>query len=274
LTAAGSLSLEALSVLEAFKGVERLPAGPRAHALLEVLRLAWKDRLEFFGDPAQVNVPVEKLISREHASELAEKARVAVEQGKAIDTQVAKHTDEGTNNLCVADRQGNIVTVTLTHGGGFGAQVTVDGLGLTLGHGMSRFDPHPGLPNSVGPGKRPVHNMCPTVVLRDGAPIIGVGCAGGVRIPNCVYDALRKYLFEGKSMENAIEELRVQCTGTFDVAVEPGYPAELIAYLKRVGFRVGTWDSSAVASGVSYDRKNGECRAAIRSPAILGMGLR
>ena len=111
-----------------------------------------------------------------------------------------------------------MVAVTLTHGGSFGAQVTVDGLGLTLGHGMSRFDPHPGHPNAPGPGKRPVHNMCPSLVLRDGVPVMALGAAGGLRIPNCVFDVLMNYVLRGAPMGSAVADPRLQSTGTLDVA--------------------------------------------------------
>ena len=196
-----------------------------------------------------------------------------MKEKKAIITGVPKHTDEGTNNICAVDSHGNIVAVTLTHGGSFGAQVTVDGLGLTLGHGMSRFDPHPGHPNAPRPGKRPVHNMCPSVVLRNGKPVIGVGAAGGVRIPNCVYDVLRNYLFQNATMDQAVAAPRVQCTGTLDVAIEPRFPKETAQYLKQVGFKVGTGESPAVVSAVSFDAAFGACNATIRAPAALGMSL-
>ncbi len=246
--------------------------GPAAHARLEALRLAWKDRLELFGDPEQVKVPVDKLLSSGYAKDLAAKIQRAVnDEKRPIDTGVEKHTDEGTNNLCAVDKHGNLVAVTLTHGGGFGAQVTVDGLGLTLGHGMSRFDPRPGHPNSPGPGKRPVHNMCPSLLLRNGIPEMAIGAAGGVRIPNTIFSALTEYLMRGVSLDAAIAAPRLQCTGTLDVAVEPGSPKETAQYLKEIGFKVQTWESSSVASAVTFDAKSGECRAAIRGPAVLNL---
>ena len=91
--------------------------------------------------------------------------------------------DHGTVNLSCSDAAGNLVALTLTHGDSFGAQVTVPKLGLTLGHGMSRFDPRPGQPNSVAAGKRPLHNMCPTIVARNGTPVLALGAAGGKKIP-------------------------------------------------------------------------------------------
>jgi gamma-glutamyltranspeptidase/glutathione hydrolase len=272
LTAAGLTILQALSILKSLGWNSQGNAGPVLHAQLEALRLAWKDRLELFGDPDQVKVPVEKLLSADYARELAGKVRHAVdEERKPVDTGVQKHTDEGTNNLCAVDKHGNMVAVTLTHGGSFGAQVTVDGLGLTLGHGMSRFDPHPVSPNAPGPGKRPVHNMCPSLVLREGVPEIAIGAAGGVRIPNTIYSALTEYLVRGASLDAAIAAPRLQCTGTLDVAVEPGSPKDTAEYLRQIGFRVQTWESSSVASAVSFDPKSRECRAAIRGPAALNL---
>jgi len=268
LTAGGLTVLQALSVLNALSS-DKFEPGPAAHAQLEAVRLAWKDRLELFGDPEQVKVP--EVLSADYTRQLAEKVRTAVTEKKPINTGVPKHTDEGTVNLCAVDRQGNLVAVTLTHGGGFGAQVTVDGLGLTLGHGMSRFDPHPNHPNAPGPGKRPLHNMCPTIVLRDGAPVLAVGCAGGVRIPNSILWMLTQYLMHGASMDKAAAAPRMQCTGTLDVGLEPEWSKEDAQYLESIGFKVQTGESPAVLSAASFNPGNGECRGAIRGPAVLGL---
>jgi gamma-glutamyltranspeptidase/glutathione hydrolase len=273
LTSGGLTVLQALSFLKALEWKPGGPAGPTAHARLEALRLAWKDRLELFGDPEQTTVPVERLLSASYASEQAEKIRAAVTEQKPINTGLARHLDEGTNNLCAVDRTGNMVAVTLTHGGGFGAQVTVDGLGLTLGHGMSRFDPRPDHPNAPGPRKRPVHNMCPSILLRGGIPVMALGAAGGVRIPNSLFDLLTNYIFFGASMDEAIAAPRLQSTGTLDVAIEPSWPKESAAYLKQIGFKVQTWESSSVVSAVSFDPKTKRCRGALRAPAALEMGL-
>src|SRR5439155_11885011 len=137
--------------------------------------------------------------------------------------------------FCCVDAKGNLVAVTLTQGGGFGAQVTVDGLGIILGHGMSRFDPHPGHPNCPGAGKRPLHNMCPSVVLRQGKPMLAIGGAGGVRIPNCIFEVLTQVLAQGASIEQAIAAPRLHTSGTLDVTVEPTWPKSEVEYLKQIG---------------------------------------
>ncbi|MEY2427550.1 MAG: gamma-glutamyltranspeptidase / glutathione hydrolase, partial [Verrucomicrobiota bacterium] len=271
LTSGGLTILETFSILKAFG--PRPPGGAGAHARLEALRLAWKDRLTLLGDPEQVNVPVERLLSKEYASDLAAKVRTAINDKQPIATGLEKHLDEGTNNICAADRHGNMVAVTLTHGSSFGAQVTVDGLGLTLGHGMSRFEPRPGHPNSPGPGKRPLHNMCPTVVLRDGRPVLAIGGAGGTKIPNAIFDALTEYAVRGASMESAVAAPRLHCTGTLEAAVEPAWPKADSQYLKQIGFKVWTGESPCVVSAVSFNPKNGECKGVLRGPPILGLNL-
>jgi gamma-glutamyltranspeptidase/glutathione hydrolase len=263
LTAGGLTVLQALSVLKALNWEGMKDRLASAHARLEAIRLAWKDRLLLFGDPEKVKIPVEHLLSASYVRELASKVQAAVKGKRALEIQVRKHTDEGTNNISSVDAEGNMVAMTLTQGGAFGAQVTVDGLGLTLGHGMSRFDPHPEHPNAPGPGKRPLHNMCPSVVLRDGKPLVALGGAGGVRIPNAIYDVLGQYIGRGATMEEAISAPRLNCTGTLDVLAEKEWPNEDVTYLAEIGFKVQTGEGARV-SAVTRDPKTGECRAAMR----------
>jgi gamma-glutamyltranspeptidase / glutathione hydrolase len=273
LTAGGLTILQALSILKALEWNPSGQPGPTAHARLEALRLAWQDRLELFGDPEKVKVPVKKLLSSDYAAELAAKVRKAVTDKKPVPIRIGEHHDEGTTNISAADKFGNLVAVTVTHGNPFGAQVTVDGLGLTLGHGMSRFETDPHHPNAPGPGKRPVINVCPSIVLQKGGPRIAVGGAGGMRIPNSIFDLLTRYIFYGASLDSAIAAPRVQCTGTLAVAVEPLFPKATGQYLKDVGFKVQTWESSAIVSAASFNPTNSECQGVIRGPTALGFEL-
>ena len=116
-----------------------------------------------------------------------------------------------------------IVALTLTHGNSYGAQVVVDGLGLILGHGMSRFDPVPGRSNSVAPGKRPLHNMCPTIVFRD---------AGRCwRSARPAADASRTRSFrcsqassaKDSSLEQAVRVPRLHTEGGMNIHAEAGF---------------------------------------------------
>src|SRR5438552_7722428 len=76
-------------------------------------------------------------------------------------------TTYGTCNISTSDQWGNCVALTLTMGTGYGAQVSVTNRGLVLGQGRAKFDPRPGWPDSIAPGKRPVNNLCPTIIIPD-----------------------------------------------------------------------------------------------------------
>jgi gamma-glutamyltranspeptidase/glutathione hydrolase len=263
LTAGGLTVLQALSVLKEMNWGAMQDPLTSAHARLEAIRLAWKDRLTLFGDPEKVKVPVEQFLSASYVRELASKVQGALKARRPLEIPIRKHTDEGTNNISSVDAEGNMVAITLTQGGGFGAQVTADGLGLTLGHGMSRFDPRPGQPNAPAPGKRPLHNMCPSVVLREEKPALALGGAGGVRIPNAVYDVLAQYIARGKTMDEAVAAPRLNCTGTLDVLADEAFAKDSAAYLTEIGFKIQTGEPARV-SAVTRDPKTGDCRAVMR----------
>jgi gamma-glutamyltranspeptidase/glutathione hydrolase len=263
-TAGGATVLEALAVLKAL-GWEKRPADdPRtAQARLEALRLAWDDRLRFLGDPDKADVPLERLLSEGYTRELADRVETAVKEKKPVPVTADARPQGGTIHLSAADGDGMMVALTLTHGNAFGARVTVEGLGLILGHGMSRFDPRPGRPNSPGPGKRPLHNMCPSVVLRDGRPVLALGATGGRKIPNTVFDVLCRYVGRGESLADAVAAPRMHTEGGLDVTLEARWPGAEVNYLKEVGYTVKA-GSGATAQAVGYDAKAGEYRVASR----------
>ena len=258
LTAGGLTVLEALSVLKALKWQERRAGTGRAHAYLETLRLAWHDRLNLLGDPEHAGVPVERLLSHAYARELAERVDRAVRQGKPVPVTGTARGDDGTVHLSAGDRHGNLAALTLTHGNAFGARVIVDGLGLVLGHGMSRFHAGTGHPNSPGPGKRPLHNMCPTIVTRNGQPVLALGGAGGRRIPNALIAVLSQFVGLGVSARQAIAGLRMHSEGTMDVRVDAQWPNEEVGSLRALGYRVSR-ASVAKASAVFFDAGTEAC---------------
>lgn len=238
LTAGGATSLEIIKILEALDWLN-LPDGPaKTHARLEAQRIAWHDRLTLFGDPDFVDVPLDRLLSDDYTAEQAERVRRAVGKRQSVNVAAAARSQEGTSHISGADRHGNVLAMTLTHGGGFGAQVTVEGLGLILGHGVSRFETDPDHPNAPGPGKRPLHNMCPTVVLRNGKPILALGGRGGRRIPNAVVDVLLRFAGKSASMQEAVAAPRLHTEGNKTVTLESGWPDATIRYLKSVGYSV------------------------------------
>jgi gamma-glutamyltranspeptidase/glutathione hydrolase len=253
LTAGGLTVLQALAMLKALAW-EKLPRDePRElHARLECLRVAWDDRLKLFGDPEKSKVLIERLLSEEYAKERAAQVRKVVEERKLLPAATDGRAADGTIHLSVVDAKGNMVAVTLTHGGSFGAAVTVEGLGLVLGHGMSRFDPQPGRPNSPGPGKRPLHNMCPTIVLKHGRPLLAIGARGGRKIPNAVFEVLAQLVGRGENLQQAVAAQRLHTEGGAQVSLEPRAVAAHESYLKELGYKVDR-GGSAVVSAVQFD---------------------
>ncbi|MBM3783488.1 MAG: hypothetical protein FJW30_03960 [Acidobacteria bacterium] len=214
-----------LSVIEALNLLETIELPPRDdprhwHLLAEVLKMVWRDRLQYLGDPSSAKVPVERLLSKDYAAGRAETLR---RFPMSVDRQPgpeAAHSP-GTTHISTADREGNLVSMTISHGGSFGSCVTVPGFGITLGHGMCRFDPRPGLPNSVDAGKRPLNNTAPAILEINGR-WIAAGLAGGRRIIN-VATGLALALAAGASPEQAVAAPRIHTEGFEPIeATRPG----------------------------------------------------
>ncbi len=116
--------------------------------------------------------------------------------------------------------------------------MTVDGLGLVLGHGMSRFEPRPGHPNSVRPLRRPLNNMCPTIVVRDGRPIVAMGATGGRRIPNTMVDVLAELVGRDQPLARSFATPRLHTEGDATLAMGKGFSDAEFARLKRAGYTI------------------------------------
>jgi gamma-glutamyltranspeptidase/glutathione hydrolase len=261
LAAGGLTSLQALSILSAMKW-DRMDAGVRrTHARLEALRLAWRDRLTLLGDPVFSPIPTAKLLSSEYAHECAEQIMAAVKAEKILIHDITPKPQGGTISLSAADAQGNFAALTLTHGESFGARVTVDGLGLTLGHGMSRFETNPNHPNSPGPGKRPLHNMCPTIVTRGGQPVLAVGGRGGRKIPNAMFEALTQFVLLEKPLAESFAAPRVHTEGNATLEFEKHWPEGELKSLGQLGYTIRT-GGNATLSAVAQE--GGQLFAAMR----------
>jgi gamma-glutamyltranspeptidase/glutathione hydrolase len=156
-----------------------------------------------------------------------------------------------------------MVAMTLTHGVNFGARVTVDGLGLILGHGMSRFDPDPRHPNSPGSRKKPLHNMCPTVVTKDGKPVLALGGRGGRRIPSAIFDVLMNFVGQDRTMEESIDAPRMVTQGGMTVECDDKWSAEDKEYLGGIGYEVSDGQSARI-SAASFDPVSGATKAVWR----------
>lgn len=257
LCSAGVITLEALQILKAVRWEKISKNLEASHAKLEALRLAWKDRWDLFGDPEFVEVPIKKLLSDSYARELAAKVREAVKARKALSLQMERSEQSGTMNISAVDKHGNMIACTFTQGGSYGARVTVESIGMVLGHGMSRFDPRPGKPNSVAPGKHPVHNMSPTLLMKNGKPVVAIGAAGGTKIPCAIYDFITAYVGRGESFEKAVDAPRLNTVGTMDLRIEKTWPRAEVEFFRKLGYKCIDYPG-AYLSAVGFNAKTGQ----------------
>ncbi len=152
--------------------------GEYFHLLGEATKICWRERSQHLGDPDFVTVSVDELLSERAAEARAEQIR----SGKIVSDRATVNQSPHTSNVIACDAEGNVVSLTATQGWQYGSHLVVDGMGLVLNHGMSRFDYSPGSPNAPAGGKRMQHNMSPMLVLEGGRPAFAFGLPGGPKI--------------------------------------------------------------------------------------------
>ena len=194
-----------------------------------MLKIAFADRSAATADPAFVQVPVEKLLSKDYAAH--RRARIDLARAQQWSADVAPGEGAHTTHLTVADAEGNVVASTQTINSLFGARYIVPGTGMIPNNYMFVFTPHAGQANSVAPGKRVTSSMSPVIVLRDGRPRYALGLPGGLRIFPSVMQALSNLIDHGMSVQEAVEAPRLWTQG-FGVEVEDAVPAPVIAELR------------------------------------------
>ena len=220
---AGGLTV--LQMLRVLDGLDPPRPGNDAdliHLLAEVSKVCWRERLTRCGDPEAVDIDQDAELSATRVRALQEDARSGLRSPQRGAIIAPDPLLTGTAHLCTADRQGNVVAVTTTLGGSFGSLLAVPGTGLVLGHGISRFDPRPGRPNSIGPRKRPLHNMSPILVVKDRRPLLAAGSAGGRTIVSTLLNALVRLLDLGEPAEAAVSTARFHIETAEPVTIEEG----------------------------------------------------
>lgn len=207
----GTTLIAMLNILENFPATVGMEGSTTSrHLLVESMKRAFRDRAEYAADPAFFPVPVERLISKEHARALA--ATIVPDRATAPETSFTSgeaNESDDTTHFSVVDKSGNIVSNTYTLNGFFGSQVIAEGTGVLLNDIMSGFSETPGK-NQIGAGKRPISSMTPTLLLRpDGTPWIALGSPGSATIPNTVFQTIVNLIDYKMSLRDAIEFPRV-----------------------------------------------------------------
>ncbi len=236
-TSGGGIHLiQMLNILAGFD-IQAMGFGTPAsfHLLAEVMKIAFADRNAATGDPAFIDIPIAQLISKDYAE--ARRASIDLTRAGQHLAGVVRASSTHTTHVTVADADGNVVAMTQTINSLFGSRVTVPGTGVLLNNTMALFDPHPGHTLSVAPGKRMTSSMAPTIVFRDGEPVLALGLPGGVRIFTSVLQALVNLIDHGMTLQEAVEAPRIWTQGQ-DLEVEASVPDTVRAALAARGHQV------------------------------------
>ncbi len=205
----GIMLVEMLNILEHFDlaGIGHNSA-EYLRVVCEAMKRATVDKDRFVGDPAFLDVPVEKLTAKDYAASMAAeiKARTKAEVPRFNSGLPSKDT----THVSVVDRDGNCVT--MTHSLGMPSGVITEGLGFFYNGCMGVFDPRPGRAGSIAPGKARFSSMCPSIVFRDGKPYLVIGAPGATQIAMGVLQAILNVIDFGMTMTEAVSAPRFSAT--------------------------------------------------------------
>ena len=277
--AQGPTLLQALTILDALDDPEAFdPATPRGiHLIAESLKLAFADREAWYGDGE--DVPLTTLLSREYAAHRAtlitDRASATVRPGSpdGREPRIAAYlTDQAaqraalvdattgeptvrpdgvtrgdTCHVDVVDKWGNMISATPS-GGWLQSSPTIPELGFPLGSRLQMFWLEEGLATSLRPGRRPRTTLTPTLVHRDGLPVLACGTPGGDAQEQTQLIFLLRHLIGGQTLQEAIDAPMWQTTSV------PGsfYPREIEPAVLTLEDRIGAEVMSAL-SGMGHD---------------------
>ncbi len=288
----GVALVEMLNMLEGFELKEMgHNSALYLHVLTEAMRRAYADRAQFLGDPAfNPNMPLEKLTSKSYAREL----RQTIDLYKASESDSAyfnksllAYESEETTHFSVVDAEGNAVSLTYTIEQGYGSKMTVEGAGFLLNNEMGDFNPVPGLtnrrgligtaPNLVAPEKQMLSSMTPTIVAKDGKPVIVIGSPGGRTIINTVLQVILNVIDHDMNIAQAIEAGRIHHQWLPDVtSFEEGTISPDTKRLYKMmehQIRVRPWPPQGQAMGIFIDHEAGLIYGAADSRSFDGKAV-
>jgi gamma-glutamyltranspeptidase/glutathione hydrolase len=220
------------------------------HTEIEAMRHAFADRAHFLGDPDFADIPIRQLIDKRYAA----KIRDAILPDRAgisgdIRQGVAPHEGTNTTHFSIIDDAGNAVSTTITLNDWFGAKVVASGTGVLMNDEMDDFTPNPGAANSYGfiqpdanaivPGKAPRSSMTPTILTKDGKPVLILGTPGGSRIITTVLQTILNVVDFQMNIQEAVDAPRIHHQWLPDVTNVERYALspDTSRILERMGHR-------------------------------------
>ena len=217
----GVVICEMLNILEGYPlGELGWGSAQAIHYEIEAMRHAYVDRNSYLGDPDFVDNPTRRLTDKAYAATI----RVAIDPAKAgvssaLRPGVAPHEGSNTTHYSIVDGAGNAVSVTYTLNDWFGTRITVPGTGVLLNDEMDDFTAKVGVPNiyglvqgeanAIAPGKTPLSSMSPTIVSKDGKPVLVTGTPGGSRILTVVLHSILNVVDYGMNVQEAADAPRI-----------------------------------------------------------------
>ncbi len=270
----GVTLIEMLNILEGFDIKEMgHNSAEYLHVLTEAMRRGYADRAQHLGDPNfNPQMPVEKLTSKEYAAKLRETInpeKASVSDSANFSTAHLRYESPQTTHISVVDQEGNAVSMTYTLEHSYGSKITVDGAGFLLNNEMGDFNPIPehtdtkGFvgtdPNLVAPEKRMLSSMTPTIVAKDGKPLLVIGSPGGRTIINTVFQVIINVLDHEMNIARAIEAPRIHHQWLPDITSFERYgisPDTKVLY-EAMGHEVKYITNQGQAMGIFIDAEEG-----------------
>ncbi|SQH38619.1 gamma-glutamyltranspeptidase [Salmonella enterica] len=219
--------------------------------MAEAEKYAYADRSEYLGDPDFVNVPWQALTSKAYAKSIA--GQIDINKAKPSSEirpgKLAPYESDQTTHFSVVDKDGNAVAVTYTLNTTFGTGIVAGNTGILLNNQMDDFSAKPGVPNvyglvggeanAVGPRKRPLSSMSPTIVVKDGKTWLVTGSPGGSRIITTVLQMVVNTIDFGMNVAEATNAPRFHHQWLPDeLRVEKGFSPDTLKLLEQKGQKV------------------------------------
>jgi len=261
-------------ILHILEGFELTEMGHNSadylHVLTEAMRRGFANRAEHLGD-ADFNpdMPLDRLLSKEYAATL----RASIDMDHASESEPTdfanRYESEDTTHYSVVDEEGNMVSVTYTLEQGYGSRIVAEGGGYLLNNEMGDFNPYPGdtnesgrigtPPNLIAPEKRMLSSMSPTIVARDGKPLMAAGSPGGRTIINTSLQLVLNVIDHDMNVAEAIEAPRIHHQWLPDVTSfeARGFSPDTIRLYREKGHELRMRGSQGSAMGVYHDRETG-----------------
>ena len=265
----GIMLIQMLNILENFD------LGDVGHNSVEYIRIvseamkrATIDKDTHVGDPAFVDIPLERLTSKPYAATLA--ALIRDGQQARVERLPRVPESKDTTHVSVIDQEGN--AFSMTHSLGMPSGVITDGLGFMYNGCMGVFDPRPGRAGSLAPGKSRFSSLCPTIVFQNDEPFIVIGAPGGTQIAMGVLQVLLNLIDFDMSMSDAVIAPRFSGTST-PIDVSNRIPRFVTRELEAMNYEVIRWAQSYAFGWVHGIRIDDGIWSGGADPATDGMAL-